>query len=146
MRRKDTAIVANTMIVITTAWTSGPLLSFNDGIAVLHSSAARASVSMRASACIQRMSGHILSPSLKQVHITGRSDQQPFGKLKQAEEECTYWSGHQDYISSGQHPAKEPKRSHPHRHMRCPAHNRLKKCLVTQHLPKTLQLRVNVCQ
>lgn len=35
-RRNKTAIVAKTMIVMTTACTSDPLLSFNEGIAVLH--------------------------------------------------------------------------------------------------------------
>ena len=38
-------MVANTMIVITTASTSGPLLSLREGIAVLHNWAAKPKVS-----------------------------------------------------------------------------------------------------
>ena len=38
-------MVASTMIVITTASTSGPLLSLRDGIAVLHNWAAKPKVS-----------------------------------------------------------------------------------------------------
>ena len=38
-------MVANTMIVITTASTSGPLLSLREGIAVLHNWAAKPNVS-----------------------------------------------------------------------------------------------------
>ena len=44
-RRKQTAIEANTIMVMTTPSTPGPLLSFKEGIAVLHNWAAKLRVS-----------------------------------------------------------------------------------------------------